>query len=479
MAEPISILGLMDSLSSWFKGASWDAWRTVLTAYFALPMNPEQLAIYRRHTGRDSAPVQQALEAWWVAGRRAGKSIIAALMLLYAAVFRSYAGILAPGERGLAMMVSSDRRQGRVVFRYVCAFFDRIPGLAQLIERRTQDALHLTNGISIEIHTASFRSIRGYTVVCFIGDEIAFWRDESSANPDTEVLNAVRPAQATVPGAIRLCISSPYARRGALYEAYNRHYGQDGDPVQVWVADTRSMNPTVPEAVVREALEQDEAVAMSEYGWDGVIQFRRDIEAFVSREVLEACVVPGRVGLPPIPSERFVGFADPAGGSGQDSFTWGIAHPEERDGRRVVVLDAVEERRPPFSPEQAVRECAGHLRLFGVSTVVGDRYAGEWPREAFRKQGVTYEPSERVKSDIYRDALPLLTSGMVELLDLPRLSAQLVQLERRTARGGRDSIDHGPNGHDDVANAACGALLLAASGAHAEPVRLWGTGGSW
>jgi hypothetical protein len=35
-------------------------------------------------------------------------------------------------------------------------------------------------------------------------------------------------------------------------------------------------------------------------------------------------------------------------------------------------------------------------------------------------------------------------------------------LERRTARGGKDSIDHSPGQHDDVANAVAGALVLAA-----------------
>src|SRR5262249_30548302 len=58
-----------------------------------------------------------------------------------------------------------------------------------------------------------------------------------------------------------------------------------------------------------------------------------------------------------------------------------------------------------------------------------------------------------VKSDIYRELLPALNSGRVELLDVPRLVSQLTGLERRTSRGGRDSIDHAPGGHDDLANA--------------------------
>jgi hypothetical protein len=83
---------------------------------------------------------------------------------------------------------------------------------------------------------------------------------------------------------------------------------------------------------------------------------------------------------------------------------------------------------------------------------------------SFRKQSITYLPADRPKSDLYRDVLPLLNSRRAALLDEPRLVAQLVGLERRTARGGRDSIDHAPGGHDDVANAVAGALVLVGAG---------------
>lgn len=100
------------------------------------------------------------------------------------------------------------------------------------------------------------------------------------------------------------------------------------------------------------------------------------------------------------------------------------------------------------------------LKAYGVSTVVGDRYAGEWPRERFRELGVTYDLAASPRSDLYRDLLPGLNSGSVELLDQATLVSQLVGLERRVARGGRESIDHAPNGHDDVANAVAGVVSL-------------------
>jgi hypothetical protein len=81
--------------------------------------------------------------------------------------------------------------------------------------------------------------------------------------------------------------------------------------------------------------------------------------------------------------------------------------------------------------------------------------------ERFRARGITYVPAEKPKSDLYRDLLPILNAHRAELLDLPRLAAQLCSLERRTTRGGRDSIDHPPGTHDDVANAVAGAICRA------------------
>jgi hypothetical protein len=142
--------------------------------------------------------------------------------------------------------------------------------------------------------------------------------------------------------------------------------------------------------------------------------------------------------------------------------TLAIAH---RQGE-IGVLDAVREMRPPFSPEDAVLEFPALLRSYRVHEVVGDRYAGEWPRESFRKSGISYRVSDQPKGEIYRDTLPFFNSRKVELLDLPRLASQVCGLERRTTRGGRDSIDHPsiPGAHDDVANAVAGALLLLRTG---------------
>jgi len=243
---------------------SWAAWRAFLGACFGLPMTDEQRAFYRQHTGRQTPPTGPAREAWLIVGRRGGKSRIAALVAVYLACFRDYRSVLAPGERGTLPIIAADRRQARTVFCYVTGLLDSCPMLARMVSNRTAESIELTNGVTIEVHTASFRSVRGYTVVSCVLDEVAFWRTEDSANPDREIVNALRPAMATVPGALLLAISSPYARRGCLWDAYRQHHGRDGDLVLVWQAPTRAMNPTVPEAVIAAAYAEDEAAAAAE-----------------------------------------------------------------------------------------------------------------------------------------------------------------------------------------------------------------------
>ncbi|TCZ65595.1 hypothetical protein EXY23_05140 [Roseicella aquatilis] len=438
-----------------FRGDSWDAWRSFLAGLFALPMTDAQLARFRQHTGRSTAPAVPFKEAALICGRRAGKSRILAAVAVYLAAFRDYGPHLAPGERATVAVIAADRRQARTIFRYIIGLFGAVPVLADLVEREAAEVLDLTNGVTIEIHTASYRVTRGYTLAAALADETAFWRSDEGANPDTEILAALRPGLASIPGAMLLLASSPYSKRGALYDAFRRHFGHDDARVLVWQAPTAAMNPRIDPEIIREAYESDPQSAAAEYG----AQFRDDIAAFVSREVVDACIVPGRHELPRVSGVRYVAFVDPSGGSA-DAMTLGIAHAE---GDRVL-LDCVREVRPPFSPDVVAQDFAGLLKAYGLDTVTGDRYGGEWPRERFRAHGIEYQPAEKPKSDLYRELLPLLNAHRAELLDLPRLTGQLVSLERRTARGGRDSIDHPPAAHDDLANSAAGALVLAAQG---------------
>lgn len=207
----------------------------------------------------------------------------------------------------------------------------------------------------------------------------------------------------------------------------------------------------VGDELIRAMYAEDSERASAEFG----AQFRSDIVAFITREAVEAVVATGMRELPPGGEIQYQAFVDPSGGSA-DSMTIAVAHMEANG---IAVLDAVREVRPPFSPDAVAQEFAALLKSYGISRVVGDAYGGEWPRERFAAYGIAYELSKKFKSVIYGEFLPALNGQRVRLLDLPRLIGQLCTLERRTARGGRDSIDHQPGAHDDVANAACGVLV--------------------
>ena len=443
-----SILALMTGpLASVFGGASWAAWRAVLRGAFGLPLDQAARQTLQQLTGRTAAPTTPARELWWICGRRAGKSIIAALIAVWATCCRTYR--LAPGERGIFMVLAADRRQARVIRRYIGGLLQAHPALAALMAHETAERIELTTGILIEIHTASFRSVRGYTVIGAVLDEIAFWPTDEAADPDREILAALRPAMATVPSAVLVALSTPYGRKGELWRAYQEHYGHDHDDVFVVQSSTRGLNPTVPQTVIDRAMAEDESVAAAEYHG----QFRRDLESFVSREVLGAAVVPDRHELPPRSSVTYAAFVDPSGGS-SDSMTLAIAH---REGERIV-LDAVRERTAPFNPDAVVADFATLLAQYRVTTVTGDRYGSEWPVARFRAAGITYRPAEKTKSELYTVLLPKLNAALEELVEAPQLVPQLAARERRTARSGKDSIDHPPRQRDDVANSVAGVV---------------------
>src|SRR6202011_181726 len=156
---------------------------------------------------------------------------------------------------------------------------------------------------------------------------------------------------------------------------------------------------------IDEAMAEDPAAASAEW----LAEFRDDISAFVSRDAVDVCVSVDVVERPPVHGVTYAAFVDPSGGS-SDSMTLAIGHRQDDE----IVIDAVRECRPPFSPEDIVVEFAALLETYHVTSVRGDRYAGEWPRERFREHGISYEPAAKPKSDLYRDLLPAINSRKVD-----------------------------------------------------------------
>lgn len=442
-----------------YDAPSWDAWRVIHCALDGLPPPVERLgdkwrSIWDEIAGGRRWPTSAPREPWIIATRRGAKTRELSRRLAWRqCTFDS--SMLAGGERAVGAFIAADRQQSRIAFEYAADFIERTPMLARMIESRTAESLTLTNRTSLRVMTASHRTIRGITCLGACCDEVGlWWSDETAANPASEIYAALRPATATIPDAQICSASTPRARRGELWRVFRRYFGQDDPRVLVLRATWRVLNPTLDPAIISAATEDDPQAAASEY--EG--EFRSDLEGFVTREALDAVIARDRRELPPCDGVVYHAFADPSGGS-QDAFAIAIAHQDRQTGR--VLLDAIRYRRPPFSPDDVVREYAELLRSYRCLSVTSDRYAGTWPAERWHAHGIHFLPSERTKSELFEAMLPLVNSGRVELLDHPRLESEMLALERKTSRNGRASVDHPPRGHDDVANAAAGACVLA------------------
>jgi hypothetical protein len=119
----------------WFSGPSWDAWRTVLKAAFALPMHDAERQFFRSIADREP-PMRRVREAWLIVGRRGGKDSIASLIAGYtAALFEPDPGRLGRGERALVSCLACDREQAKIVLNYTRAYFAEARSIFSLFGR--------------------------------------------------------------------------------------------------------------------------------------------------------------------------------------------------------------------------------------------------------------------------------------------------------------------------------------------------------
>jgi hypothetical protein len=451
-----------------FAGPTWAGWKVVLKAAYGLALDDDELVFFKSIAGDREPPDRQCREVWICAGRGAGKDSIASVIAAYAAATFSGQNLLRGGERALVMCLACDRDQSKIVLNYVRSYFHDIPALVRLKGTDTAIGFPLKNGIDVAVSTNSFRSVRGRPIVCAILDEVAFWRDETSSKPDEEVYDAILPALARVPGSMLIAISSPYRKAGLLYRKFKQFYGEPGD-ILVIKAPTRVLNPTIPQEIVDRALEENFAKASAEW----MAEFRSDISGYLDFEVVDACADRGVLVRPPQKQIAYRSFSDPGGGV-RDSFTCAITHVE--DG--IVIHDCLVEIKAPFNPTAAVEIISKVLKEYGLHETTGDKYAARWVIEAFAKVGINYKHSERDRSAIYGDALPLFTSGKIRLLDNKKMINQFASLERHTSSVGKDKIDHGAGGHDDLCNAVAGAMVLAAEPTYVPPQPMFGTYGA-
>ncbi|MGC4026213.1 MAG: hypothetical protein QM744_14355 [Mesorhizobium sp.] len=448
-------------------GESWRPWRIILCGVVDGELLPDELDLWHELTGRAFIPGMPFNELWCVVGRRGGKTRSMAVLSVYLASLCDWSDTLVVGETGKLLFLAATQKQARIAMGYTSRIYSDIPAFQGKVVEQNKESLTLRNGIEIELRAASFKNLRGVTCIAVLADEIAWWQtDDSSANPDVEIIEAVRPSLLTTKGKL-IAISSPFARRGLLFDTWEANHGPHGDPQTIVVqASTQRMNSSVDESEIDRAMRRDPARAKAEY----YAEWRSDIEGFCTLDAVRACVEERISSREYESTNHYVAFVDPSGGS-SDDMTLAIAHLDENG---VAVLDKLLVAEPIFDPSEVTAWFTREMAEYGIRSVVGDGYGAVWVSNAFDQFGVRYRLSKLNRSQIYLAFLPALNSGEVQLLDNEKLIDQLVGLERRTTKSGREEVNHRPGRHDDLCNSACGALVLAAMEGEPEPNILFG-----
>ena len=456
-----------------YDGPSWDPWREFLNIVDGHGAWRDE-AFCRRCLGFSDdqlIPKVRPDEIWMVVGRRGGKSAIAAGMALTLAQAR-WPG--RPGENTRILVQAARVDRAQQIFGYVIGMLSNpgmFPGMeGMLAEVAKKLSVKLTSETVIEVGSANEASARGPSLAAAICDEIALWAQVSgqyargqAALKDQLVLGAIRPALALTGGPL-IALSSPRLRRGAMWNAYQQHFGRSwehdtGRRVMVWQASSLDMHPGNDrlKREVEQAYEDDPIEAAIEYG----ANFAGEPNMAIPRETVEAAVEAGVTVRPPVDGVKYWAFIDASMGGGPDSAAFGIAHAEGQH----VILDVLLTSDPPFQVPVIIKHWWEIAQMYRCARVSGDQYmfapGAKWIR-FLQDAGFSLDNSPRNTSGNYYDLIIMLLADRVRLLDSARLVDELAGLESHvTSRSRHPVITHRLGAHDDSAAAAAGALCHA------------------
>ena len=432
------------------------AQKAVLKSIYGLPLEPDELAVYFRGTGRKSyeAGVEQ-LEVTLIAGRRSGKTQrIAARIAIYEAV-RDHG--LPKGEEARVMLLAPTVSQARIAFRAIRRDLRRSRVLSEMVVRITREEIELTNGVTIGCHAATYDGVRGHTIVCVICDEIGFWAcEDSAANPADEIIDALRPGMDTVCNAKLVKISTPFGKQGILWQEFQQRAEKS---FPVWQLASQEMNPALSSSILDQAKRRNPGTFDREY----LAQFTDIATSWILSDALDACRMRDRRQNPLLNGGIYVCALDPA--TRDDDFALAILH-RRSDG--TIVLDRVTTwtgtKAAPLIVRDVVREIASIVRSYGLNTAFGDQYCFDMLAQHLREVGIYYQGfpfGTHTRADIFGNLKQLLLERRIELLDHPELLVQLRHLQEHQNARGYITVQPPIGERDDLAVAvALGAMLL-------------------
>jgi len=429
------------------------AQEVILRSLYGLPLNPEQLEIYRELTGNDAefeAGIEKS-EAVLVLGARGGKSFLSSICALYESTAREkrWRAYLNPGEIAYVVVVATRLQQAQQIIGANCARMLENSRIADMVADSLSTEISLKHGINIISMPCNSTAGRGLAICCLIFDEIGWYKIEG-VRADEEIFNALRPRMSQFRGAKMFAISTPAAKQGLLHTFFEE--GMQVPSRLTVQAPSLFMNPMIDPVF----LESEKRRNPDNYDREFLARFAETVDAFFPADKLGLCfTLSGDV--PPDSRYRYYCATDQSGLAGRDRFAMSIAHTA---GKNTIV--DVSRTWSIKDGDAIIAEIRGITKPYGITGVTIDRYAGGWVKNAFERQGFEVEVRDLLPP-IYVNMKSLVIAGCVSLPDTKGLREGLLRTQAFYGKSNKLSIGHerSVEGHGDEADSAATAVWLA------------------
>lgn len=415
-------------------------------------------------------------------GRRSGKTTLAAICAVYAAVclggrYRKSLGLRSTFN---ILCIANKENQSKVALGIIRDLIERSPLLQPLIKRQAMETLELSNGAIFTASPASSRGIRGQASPLIIFDELAHSLDTSGNAAGDQLYQAVAPGAAQFgEDAKILMLSTPWIQSGIFWDFFNQGQSPDYPSTYSISLPTWEVNPHLPYDgdFLRTERDRDPWTFGIEYG----ANFASPVGSFLSSDDIESCILREHANPVPAKSDQYYTLSlDPAKG-GRDEYVACILHWEKDeciiDRWHTFEPSVVDGKRRLVNIEDVESWIIESNTRYRFHKIILDQYNSQSTIQNLRKRGLPCRElhwSSKSMTEAYTKLRNLVIAGNLNLYRHKKAIGQLKGLTVKYNSVGTMSVSGGNGaGVDDYCAALAGAVLVS------SPPRSKGRSGSF